>query len=95
MRVMGYHRGTIFRFLLGESMLVGFAGGVVALVAIWFVFRDGVQLTPGEINQIKPVTLGVAGAVSGLVASILVPLAGALPAAISAMKQKLVDALRA
>jgi putative ABC transport system permease protein len=94
MRVMGYHRRTILRLLLGESVLVGLAGGLVALVVMWLVFRNGVQLTPGEINQIKPVTIGVAGAVAGLLASILVPLVGALPAAVAATRQKLVDALR-
>lgn len=94
MRVMGYHRRTILRLLLGEAVLVGLAGGLVALVVVWYAFRNGVQLTPNEINQIKPVTIGLGGAVAGLIASILVPLAGALPAAISAMRRKLVDALR-
>jgi putative ABC transport system permease protein len=94
MRVMGYHRGTILRLLVGESMLVGLIGGLLALGVIWFVFRNGVQLTPGDINQIKPVKIGLGAAIAGLVTALVVPLMGALPAALSATRQRLVDALR-
>jgi len=94
LRVLGYHRGTISRLLLGEAMLVGFIGGVLAIALCAVVFRNGVDLTPGQAGLLPPVTVGLPGLVAGLIVSVAVPLAGALPATWSSMRQPLVTALR-
>jgi ABC-type lipoprotein release transport system permease subunit len=94
MRVLGYHQGTIARLMMSEAVLVGLIGGVVAVAITLIVFRDGVQLTPGSSQLLKPVKVGIPGIAAGLAMSVLVPLAGVLPSAIGSVRKKLVEALR-
>ena len=94
LRVLGYRRQTIVRLLLGEVMIVGLVGGVLAIAITWFVFRNGVQLTPSAVQLLAPVTVGGAGIVAGVIASIVVPLAGALPSTLASVRVPLVQALR-
>jgi putative ABC transport system permease protein len=91
MRVLGYHRFTIAKVMLSEAMLVGFVGGLIAIALTYFAF-NGMQLIPGA--TLKPVEIGTTGIVAGLLTSILVPLAGALPSVYGQMRMPLIDALR-
>jgi len=91
MRVLGYHRSTLAMVMLGEAMLVGLAGGVIAIVLAYVAF-NGVQLMPGA--TLKPVEIGTVGIVVGILTSILVPLAGALPSVYASTRTPLIDALR-
>jgi putative ABC transport system permease protein len=94
MRVVGYHRATIVRLLLSEAVLVGLVGGVISIVLCYMLFRNGVQLTPGEAQLLPPVTLGAPGIVAGIAVAIVVPLIGALPSAVASVRTPLVQALR-
>ena len=94
LRVLGYRRRTIMRLILNESVIVGFLGGVLAVIVMSWVFRDGVQLTPGTERLLQKVTLTPFAIVCGFILSILIPLAGAIPAAISSVRSPLVEALR-
>lgn len=94
MRAMGYRRGTIARILLAETIVVGLAGGMLAILVTYVLFRGGVQLAPGSAEVLPPVTVGTVPIVVGLAASILMPLAGALPSAIAAVRVPLAKALR-
>jgi putative ABC transport system permease protein len=94
MRVIGYRRGTIVRLMLGEVMIVGLVGGVLAVGVTWFLFRNGVQLTPGASKLLQAVTISPLAMIVGLVVSILIPLAGALPSALISIRVPLVSALR-
>jgi len=94
LRVLGYRRRAIMRLVLNESILVGVLGGVLAILVMGLVFRDGVQLTPGSERLLQKVTLTPLAIACGFVLSILIPLAGAVPAAIAAIRMPLVDALR-
>jgi putative ABC transport system permease protein len=94
MRVIGYHRRTILSLAVGQAIVIGLVGGLVAAAIAWTLFRDGVQLAPGEVAFLKPVKIGWPGIVVGLLASVLIPFAGALPAAVKAARLPLADALR-
>jgi putative ABC transport system permease protein len=94
MRVLGYRRGTILRMLLAEGLLVGLAGALIAVVVTTVAFRGGIQLTPGEITQLKPTHVTLVGAIGGIAMALLVVLAGTLLPAIRAVRTPLVDALR-
>ena len=95
LRVLGFRSGALIRTQLFEAMLVGFTGGVCALALCYVLFRGGIDLTPsGGGNLLPPVTLGIAGIVSGLVASMVVPLIGALPSTLASARMPLVHALR-
>ncbi|MDB4956960.1 MAG: hypothetical protein JWO36_4529 [Myxococcales bacterium] len=94
MRVLGYHRSTIVRLMLSESAIIGLAGGLLAVVLCSLLFRGGVQLTPGDSQLLKPVEIGRLGIAFGLITSVLVPIAGALPSALAALRMPLVKALR-
>jgi ABC-type lipoprotein release transport system permease subunit len=94
LRVLGFRKHTIATVMLLESMLVGLAGGVVAIVVLTLAIGKGIQLTPGGARVLSDVTLTPVAIVIGLLVSIVVPLAGALPAAITAVRMRLVDSLR-
>jgi len=95
LRVLGYRRKTIVSLLLSEAVLVGLIGGVIAVVLCTIAFRNGLKLTPGhEIEPLPPVKMQLSGIIAALVVSVVVPLAGALPAALKSMRIPLVDALR-
>ena len=94
MRVLGYKRGTIVRMLLTEAVLIGVAGGVLAVIVMSLLFSGGVQLTPGSSKLLQAVHIGPTGIVIGLITSILIPLAGALPSALATVRTPLVVALR-
>ncbi|HTL33410.1 MAG TPA: ABC transporter permease [Kofleriaceae bacterium] len=95
LRVLGYHRGTIVRLLLSEAVLLGLIGGIIAIVINVIVFRNGVQLAPGhDVEPLPPVRIGLPGIIAALVVSLVVPLAGALPAALKSVRTPLGEALR-
>jgi putative ABC transport system permease protein len=94
LRVVGYRRGAILRMMLGEAVLVGVIGAVIAIIVIRLVFADGLHMTIGtdklfEAVKLTPFAMGV-----GLVTAVLVTLAGALPAALASVRTPLVKALR-
>ena len=91
MRVLGYRRFTIAKIMLAEAMLVGLVGGLVAVAITYFAF-NGVQLMAG--TTLKPVEIGTTAIVAGILTSILVPLAGALPSVVASIRTPLIDALR-
>jgi putative ABC transport system permease protein len=94
LRVIGFHRGALARILVAESVVVGLIGGVLAIAVTYLLFRDGVQLTPGAAQVLKPVTIGLVPIVAGLVTAIAIPLAGSLPSAIATVRAALAEALR-
>jgi putative ABC transport system permease protein len=94
MRVLGYKRSTIIRMLLVEAVLVGVIGGLLAVAVMSLVFSGGVQLTPGSSKLLQAVEIGVPGIICGLIASVVIPLAGALPSALATVRTPLVVALR-
>ena len=95
LRVLGFRSGTLIRTQILEAVLVGFVGGVCALALCYVLFRGGIDLTPAGGGQLlPPVTLGTAGIASGIVASMLVPLVGALPSTLASARMPLVHALR-
>lgn len=94
MRVVGYKQKEVLGLILSEFVLVGLIGGVFAIAVTAFVFRNGVQLTPGAARLLQDVTISPVAMLAGLALSILVPLAGTLPAAIASIRQPLVKALR-
>jgi putative ABC transport system permease protein len=93
MRVLGFHRSTIARFMLGEAMLVGLVGGLVAAAITVLAVGKGIQIAPGQA-VLRPIQIGLLGLVCGLVTSVVVPLIGALPSALAAVRAPLVEALR-
>ena len=95
LRVLGYRRGTIVRLLISEAVLVGLIGGVIAIVICAIAFRNGFQLSQGhDVEPLPPVKMGLPGMLAALGVSILVPLAGSLPSALSSVRAPLVDSLR-
>ena len=94
MRVIGYHRRTILWLAIGQAVLIGLVGGLLAAAVTWTLFRNGVQLAPGEVAFLKPVKIGLPGIVAGLLAAVAIPFAGALPAAVKAARMPLATALR-
>ena len=92
LRVLGYYRGTIVRLFVSEAVLVGLFGGVIAAVAMTFLFRGGVRLVEGPL--LDTVTITPVAMASGLIVSILVPLLGSLPSALAAVRLPLVEGLR-
>lgn len=91
MRVLGYRRFTIASVMLSEAVLIGVIGGLFAVAITYFAFT-GMQLIPGA--TLKPVEIGTTGIVAGILTSILVPLAGAVPSVYASMRMPLIDALR-
>jgi hypothetical protein len=94
MRVLGYRRRTLAWLLLGESAIVGLLGGLVAIAAMSWLFRSGVQLTPGQLQLLEPVTIGAFGIACGIGVAIVVPLLGAVPMTMANLHVPVVDALR-
>ena len=92
MRVLGYKPRTIAWLLISEAVLVGFIGGLLAVGVMFVAFRGGVQLTPKDL--LPPATMGTVAIAAGLAMSMLVPLLGALPSAIRAVRVPLVEGLR-
>lgn len=94
LRVIGYRRGAILRLLVGESLVVSLIGGGVAIVVMWFVFRNGLQLTEGQAGLVEPVQMSVFAIACGVLAAIAIPLTGTLVPAIAAARQPVVEGLR-
>lgn len=94
LRVLGFRKQTIVRLMLGEAVLVGLAGAAIAIAIMLTVLHSGVQLTPGADRLLQKVTLSPFGIGCGVAIAILVPLIGALPASLAAVRRPLVDALR-
>lgn len=92
LRTLGFYPRTILRLLVSEAVLVGLIGGAVAMLIIWFVFRNGVQLTPR--GMLPPTTIGRVAVLCGLAISIVVPLFGSIPSARRSVRMPLVDGLR-
>jgi putative ABC transport system permease protein len=92
MRVLGYKPRTIAWLLISEAVLVGLFGGLLAVATMFLAFRGGVQLTPKDL--LPPATMGSIAIAAGLAMSVLVPLLGALPSALGAVRVPLVDGLR-
>ena len=92
MRVLGYKPRTIAWLLISEAVLVGLFGGLLAVATMFLAFRGGVQLTPKDL--LPPATMGSIAIAAGLAMSVLVPLLGALPSALRAVRVPLVDGLR-
>jgi len=94
LRMLGFHRRTILALILGESVLIGLIGGALAIALTAFIFRGGIQLTPGEVQLLEPVKIGKLGMLVGVITSVVVPLIGALPSALGSIRIPLVKALR-
>lgn len=94
LRVMGFLPRTVAVALLGEAVLVGLIGGVIGVAAVYLAIGDGFSLTGPAADVIGAVQLSPIGVVAGLLTSVLVPIAGALPATIASIRQPLVSALR-
>lgn len=94
LRVIGYRRSSILAMLVGESLVVSLIGGAVAIVVVWFAFRNGVQLIKGQLSLVKPVTIDPIAIACGAATAIVVPLAGSLAAALGAARQPLAQGLR-
>ncbi len=91
LRVLGYHTGTIVRLLVSEAVLVGLIGGIIAAAVVMVAFRDGfgfaTKLLPTA--PLSPIALGV-----GLLVAITIPMIGALPSALAAVRRPVVEGLR-
>lgn len=94
LRTIGYRKSSIIRVVLAEAVLIGIIGGLVSVVVTAILLRNGVQLTPGTDRLLQKVSLTPFAIGCGLLTSVLIPLAGALPAALSSVRRPLVDALR-
>jgi putative ABC transport system permease protein len=92
LRVVGYYPRTLFRMLVSESVLVGFLGGLLAVGVMVVLFRAGLKLDPG--GGLPPAKINFLALAAGMVVSIVVPLAGSVPAAHAAVRVPLVDGLR-
>jgi ABC-type lipoprotein release transport system permease subunit len=92
LRVMGFYKPSLLRLLVSEAVVVGFAGAVIAVAVVTLAFRNGVQLAPPDLLQ--PAKIGIASIIAGLAVGILVPLLGAVPSALSAVRVPLVEGLR-
>jgi putative ABC transport system permease protein len=93
LRVLGFRRGLIVRLLLGETLVVGIAGGLVAVAATWFLFQ-GAHLIPASTQLSRPIAITPVVMLIGLFTAIAIPLAGAFPSARAAVRAPLVEALR-
>jgi ABC-type lipoprotein release transport system permease subunit len=97
LRVVGYHRGSILRLFVGEALIVGLVGGIVAIVVLTLLTGSGFKLGSAALSQpglFQAVKMGWFAMACGIVTSIVVPLAGALPSAIAAVRTPLVEGLR-
>jgi cell division protein FtsX len=94
LRVLGYRSGTIVRLMLSEAMFVGVVGGALSIVLTTLLLGGGVQLTPGQSKLLQAVEIGWQGIACGVLTSILVPLAGAFPSVMIAVRTPLVESLR-
>jgi putative ABC transport system permease protein len=94
LRTIGFRKSSIIRVVLAEAVLIGIIGGVVSVIVTILLLRNGVQLTPGTDRLLQKVTLTPFAIGCGLLTSVLIPLAGALPAALSSVRRPLVEALR-
>ena len=91
LRVLGYHAGTIVRLLVSEAVLVGLIGGIIAAVVVMILFGKGFGFATNALPSapLSPIAIGV-----GLLVSVTIPLIGALPSALAAVRRPLVDGLR-
>jgi putative ABC transport system permease protein len=92
LRVLGYKRAMLTRLLVGEAVIVGLLGGVLAAIAVTLAFKGGIALAPPEL--LRPTFIGPEAIVAGLAISIIVPVLGALPSAMLAVRIPIVDGLR-
>jgi putative ABC transport system permease protein len=91
LRVLGYYSRSIARLLVGEAILVGVIGGLIATGIMVVLFKDGFGFATRALPSapLSPIAIG-----AGLLVSILIPMIGALPSAIAAVRRPLVDGLR-
>ena len=94
LRVLGYRRGAIYKMILGEALLVGLVGGLLAIAALYALFGDGVPLTPTGSRLLGDVALSPLAIGIGLAVSVLIPLLGALPSTIAAVRTPVGESLR-
>jgi cell division protein FtsX len=94
LRVLGFRAGTLVWLPICEAMLVGVIGAAIAIAFCKLALGSGIQLTPGDVQLLKPTTVGTTGMLAGVLLALVVPLASALPSALAATRQPLVDALR-
>jgi ABC-type lipoprotein release transport system permease subunit len=92
LRVMGFYRPSILRLLVSEAVVVGLVGALIAVGAVLLAFRGGLQLAPPDL--LAPAKIGIASIIAGIAVGIVVPLLGAVPSALSAIRVPLVDGLR-
>jgi ABC-type antimicrobial peptide transport system permease subunit len=91
LRVLGYHARTIIQLLVSEAILVGLIGGIIAAAVVLFVFGDGFGFAT-KLLPTAPLSMIAIGA--GLLVSITIPMIGALPSAVAAVRRPLVEGLR-
>jgi ABC-type lipoprotein release transport system permease subunit len=98
LRVIGYRRGAVVRLFVSEGVLVGMAGGLLAILFMSVVFRNGVQLSSGGMlaagGLFSAVKIGWFAILCGALTSIVVPLVGTYFPAVIAMRRPLVEGLR-
>ncbi|HMB53254.1 MAG TPA: ABC transporter permease [Thermoanaerobaculia bacterium] len=91
---LGAGRGLLTRQLLTESLLLGFAGGVVGVVFAFFGQRALVAMDVGEVPRLATVSLDLRVLGFAFLVSLVTGLLFGLAPAWSALKPNLVEALK-
>jgi len=93
LRTLGYPRGLIAGMATTEAMLVAVVGGAVGIGAAWLLLGAGTVGIGIEGVVFRP-AFGHAGLREAVTVAIAVGVAGALPPALIAVNQSIVDGLR-
>jgi len=89
LKTVGFTDGTVLMLVLGEAVLIALQGGVLGVLLAWLAAPGLANALPGMTFYLAPAQLA-----GGVALALLVGvLAGALPA-MSAMRLRVVDALR-
>ena len=91
LRVLGYKARTLIWLFVSEAVLVGLIGGVIAAAVVKLVFSNGFGFATKALPT-APVSIVAIGV--GLLVAITIPMLGALPSALAAVRRPLVDGLR-
>ncbi|MGO9607395.1 MAG: ABC transporter permease [Candidatus Binataceae bacterium] len=93
MRSIGFQSGTILGLLLGESLVIGLAGGILGCGAAFLVLKAFSVGSPA-LGPLGSIRMPPAVLVETLIAAALIGLLSAWFPARSAARQNIVDALR-
>jgi len=97
LRALGFGSGTVVSSLLAESLIIGFAGGVVGAVLAYFAF-DGMRASTINFATYSQVTFAFtvtpALLVQGVLYALVLGLLSGLPPGLRAARMPLVEGLR-